>query len=1246
MKDLQRKDYKGWLPSADATNGPKNCLLRADNLVLDDLGILSLRKGSAVLHGPLADLDVHSLYSTVMTGTRYRMAGAGANVYANGVSLATVFAGAGDIIFGSAKGQILMARSTTKKRYDGTTVRNWGLAAPTTVPTIAPLASDYKAFGEFDVAGGDYANWHVTLGTGDHVAGSGGGADTALEITTDAAGAAEFHKHFATVNFTVYDAAQTGSDDDLFQVLVYITDPFVLNYLSVWVGVAAGGCTPDCFRYTWDFIVNPKPQQGWNLLEVKRGDFARFGNDPARGWTTVVDTTFVIECSEPSVLVFDTVNFRGGNASPITGNTKYCYCSVYNSGEYFAISGKSPETPETKLTRQGATITIPMAIFATLDAQVNEIWLYRFSTYLGEFMRVKVINDVAAHRAAGTDMVESDLLSDADVLIINLPLQIDNLPPPDSIVDIAGPYYMRTMVLTATELHVSRRNNPDSFSAGQVFKAASKDETALWVRQALGGLYIGTTKDIYRLDGDGAEYPDGTINFKIDHCNLGNPPISNAVGQEGNALVYLASDGWRAFTGSNSEPFAGDLGLLFRGETRHGVSPANLATGRFRLAMAKGLMTAITPEGADTVSSVVLHRKDFVNDRWYRHTYPAAWRSIFVERDGTLIAGDTAGYIYQLDIGTPDVTTDIPVVIWTIADDDNLSRNRKDPQDYQALYNTSGEQVTINLHLDGAAGSSMTLSPGPVAGQVLYEIKINTLGVFRQVQQRITGSFHTFKWLESTICYLPRAELATWRQNRPETPSPNRRRFTGLSLVIDTLGAAAAVTPYLDGVAQAAVNVTTSFPISVQVNFATEVVGRDLWASVAKATGFELYKIEPIISASLPPLAFFVNNRPETPSPNRRRFTGINLVIDTLGAAATVTPYLDGVALAAVNVTTANPLSRQVNFTAEQVGRDLWASVACATGFELYKIEPIVSASLPPLVCFVENRPEVPSGHRKRFAGLNVVIDTLGAAATITPILDGVAQAPVNVTTANPLPQIINFDAVVGYDLWARVVKGTGFELYKVDPIIIENLPVKMRGRIPNSNFDYPGAKMCSSLKFRVCTLGALRTFTPIVDGTALATFTLNSGAEPDTYLYQFSPLQMATDIAFSVDGDIELYEFGPVVAYKQPLPRKMWDTGSGFALDNSDFNWIAEVVLKALAPAALTIVPYFDDTAFFAQTVPVEPGKVVLYHVRMPRGFRGSVPRFVITCAGGVEFTPYWLEVCWRGTKSRSQKPRRVYPS
>ncbi len=167
MPALIRSSFgRGWVPDADPVNGPVDGLLRMDNLVLDELGVLSLRQGSTKINpAALTDPDVHSLFTSQLSGARYRMAGANNAVYANGSSIITGVAGSGDVAFGSYLGQILIGRSTTKRKYDGTTVRNWGIAMTGGAPTVAAVAADSKVFASCDSGETTWADNEVGAAT-------------------------------------------------------------------------------------------------------------------------------------------------------------------------------------------------------------------------------------------------------------------------------------------------------------------------------------------------------------------------------------------------------------------------------------------------------------------------------------------------------------------------------------------------------------------------------------------------------------------------------------------------------------------------------------------------------------------------------------------------------------------------------------------------------------------------------------------------------------------------------------------------------------------------------------------------------------------------------------------------------------------------------------------------------------------------------------------------------------------------
>lgn len=1100
MDILARRSFaRGWSPDVDAVNAPKDALLRADNLTLDEMGIVAGRSGAAFINsaGALPETDVLSLYTAVLNGTRYRLAGAGNAVYApNGASLGAVFAGAGEIVFGSHRGQILVARSTTKKKYNGATLANWGVSMTGGPPTGAILAADGKTFATCD--NGEAPGFVANEGAVAQAQGQDGTANNSVQLTPNATtGRGTMTKTFAAAtDFTAYDAGGVGIDQDLLTFYVYITEPTSLRGLTVLIDVNAASANlfqDDYYSFTVrndepipltldtpsalladdytharvDGIQGDQPATsplsqlrpdapvanvGWNKVQIPRSAFARSGSTASTGWSTVKAIRFVAEMAgggAASVIRIDTVRILGGNNRPLTGTYKWIFVYVANANGYLAFSAPSAASSETTLQGNGARITAPAD--ASRDSQVNEIWLYRFGGTLDQYYRVSVTTGVAG---VGAVALTDDTLADRDALTVNLPLDIDITTPPDSIISLAGPYYGRTFALTATNLYPSRRNNPDGFSAGQVINVCGPDETALWVRKAFGGLFIGTTKDIYALEGDGAEFPDNTMNFTLRGLSIDHPPTTNAMAQEGNLLIYLADDGWRALAGgANSTSLVGNTSLLYRGQTRHGVSPVNLTTGHFSAAIAKGQLVCVTPEGASTTSSSVVYRYVPTRSAWYRHVYTPAFRCVYREPDGTLLAGDTAGFIWQLDTGTQDNGANIPIVLWTPVDDNDQPYARKDPWDFRTRLDTGGATASLALHLDGASAAAATLTAAKTGEGVAHSILDGVVSVFTQVQIRLTGSFSTFRFYDFGLNYRERPILTT----------------------------------------------------------------------------------------------------------------------------------------------------------------------------------------------FVEPKPNTPSLQRRRFSGLQVIIDTLGGNAVVTPILDGTAQTPITVNTSEPTALSLTFDTLVGRDLWATISRSDGFELYQLEPRITETLPPVFRGLTPRGTFGTPGVKSISGLQLRLCTVAVARAITPIVDGEDQTAVSVTSALDDPTDLTIAFPAAVeGVEVSFRVDGDIELYDWRPLVSAIRPLGVEAWDSGP-LDLGTQELVWLREMYLKVRAGAALTVTPWFDGVSFPAVIATPETGVDTVVRIPVGRAYVGRQPRLVVTSPS--PFHPYWIKVVRRTSGLGTQKPALTIP-
>lgn len=1093
---------RGWVPDSDRVNGPADGLLRMDNLVLDELGVVALRAGSAKVNGsPLADLDVHSLATFVLNGTRYRMAGAGQAVYANGSSIASGLGSAsGDTAFGSHLGQILFARGSATKKYDGT-LRNWGIAMSGGAPTMAAIASDGKTFASFDSGESPAFTYEEDDGTGPgFAAGQDGTSGGALVLNPDTSTQrGSITKQFGSAqDFTSYDSGGVGTDNDLLQFWVYVTEPNALLSIALMIDVNPSSHNPfqDDY-YTHNFapgdlnaiapndatslppslanqgpaaetaITNagdrggtgaqsrvpvtgvspakPVANSGWSKLSVRRGDMTRTGSTSGKDWTTVSAVRLVVQMTKGGdPIEFDLLRIV---ANPLSGAYKFLYVYAFNSGTYVGLSAPSQLSALQQFQAQGATVTVPSD--GGRDGQVNECWVYMMGGVMDAFYRVAVKTGVSGTGSFNVTVSTSDL----DAMVANIKVQTDNGVPPSGILSIAGPYYDRTFALTLTSLYPSRRLNPDSFAAGQVILVAGADETCLWVKKAYGGLYVGTTKDIYRLDGDGAELPDGTINFTKTPLNIDHPPLNDGVAQDGNLLIYFAADGWRALNGASSVLLTADTSLLYRGKVRHGLGPINTVTGRFRAAISRGQMVVLAPMGAETTSTVRVMRHVPTRAGWYYASYVQPFRVVYSEPDGTLIAGDTAGTVWQLDTGVDDGGTAILFTLWTKVDDNGTPYQRKDPWDVRARLDTGGTVIDVAILQDGSEVEGMTYTPA-ASGEGLAPTDLSLLVPCFQLQLRAAGFVRSFHFYDFAIAY-----------------------------------------------------------------------------------------------------------------------------------------------------------------------RD----------------HPILSY-------FVEQKPVPPSSTRRRFSGITALIDTLGGAATVTPMLDNVAQTPFSVSTPTAEGRSLSLPAVVGRDLWARVESVGGFELYDVTPRIIETLPPVVQGVLPKTNAGYSGVKTLSGVRLRACTLAVTRLVTVYLDNVAIQTFPIKSGAnDPDDFTLPFPAAQTARDFTIGFDGDVELYEWAPIVTTSQPLGVLAWDSGP-IDLGDRDLVWIRRIDMKVNASAALTVTIWLDGVVVTAVSVPVTGGADTVYNLPVPRGTKGRQPRLVVTSTG--PFFPYWLRVVERVTGLGTEKMHPTVPA
>lgn len=242
MPNIYNRDFSGgWKPSSDASNSPPNVLPRADNLDLEDEGVLSLRQGSDTI-ATSEGSDVVSLHSVELDGTARIILASPTSVYEiedetlSGLSI--TLDGDNDAAIDSTSGHALIASGTAKKKYDGTTVRNWGIATPLEAPEVGGVPLEDLTIANFTQASAEFV---ASEGTVSYVTGQDGVANAATGLLPAVGtGRAEMTYAFPTVrNLQDFSGAQGGLFD-VFEFWFVSPDPTRFRFLQIAFGLDTG----------------------------------------------------------------------------------------------------------------------------------------------------------------------------------------------------------------------------------------------------------------------------------------------------------------------------------------------------------------------------------------------------------------------------------------------------------------------------------------------------------------------------------------------------------------------------------------------------------------------------------------------------------------------------------------------------------------------------------------------------------------------------------------------------------------------------------------------------------------------------------------------------------------------------------------------------------------------------------------------------------------------------------------------
>lgn len=241
MPNLINRDFSGgWKPSVDESNAPPNVLLRADNLELQEQGVLSLRRGHEVLTTNTTSA-VEDVAEFELGGAPVKLTKTGVAVYAGTTGLG-VTAPAGSIAFGAVDGHALISAGTLHKKYDGTTVRNWGVEAPLEAPNVYNVALASKTVADFSQASAEFT---AAEGTRTYVTGQDAVANAATGLQPAAGtGRGEMSYTFASAQDLLNFSGGEGGQFDTFEFWFDNGDPVKFLDMEIVFGISDSSVDP------------------------------------------------------------------------------------------------------------------------------------------------------------------------------------------------------------------------------------------------------------------------------------------------------------------------------------------------------------------------------------------------------------------------------------------------------------------------------------------------------------------------------------------------------------------------------------------------------------------------------------------------------------------------------------------------------------------------------------------------------------------------------------------------------------------------------------------------------------------------------------------------------------------------------------------------------------------------------------------------------------------------------------------
>lgn len=881
LDNFSWRDFSGgWQPSNDDRNGPRNALLKMDNLELDKNGALSLGGGTTVL-GNAYGASVHSLFSNNVGATRHVYAAdVSGNLFRDGISIGS----GGDALnaaFSQAFNYTLIADGNLRKKDLGSgTPQNLGLVTPPSPSVVldgylyaTALASVATTLLSGTIAGGGPLQFFDVFADGTDftwvLQGQNGGS---FGSNANA---------FSAVNSTGTFVPYTASPLDVFLLKLSNDIPhagrnvlqgiksITLDFLLIDAGTP-GDIVTDYYTATID--VSQLPFSTNLTLPLRRGDFTKIGNSPIFDWghvrgyriSIVGDEQFYISTLTIPDIIFagdlpgtpvSPTNVVSGDISNFalllnTSNPPYqlVQVNVNDTGDYVALSQIS--VPSGSFNGSLQTFRI-LPDISGLEAQVNKIRIFVRGGNLSLWYQILEFATgsftVPQYWSASEDAVQTLGITINESLI-----SVNSTGLTDKIFEIIGPIEGRWLYFTTKFMYPSDINNPDLYNPTLgVRTTGSNSEKFLWARRVSNSsILVGTSVQVYLLTGTFITLPDGTVDLYYRGLGCSHPPISYDATEYSGTVYYLASDGWRTINenGDNFSLVSPVTDALYRGDTNYGYSvnikvPPGVV--RFPVVMALNkLWCGITGQGRIEVL-------DPTRKYWKSFAFGKGDISaICSTQDGNILAffnGDNK--IRVLDVRSSllvDGDTLQTINILSPVFDNSTPHQRKDTSTIVFRGYTGNAAVSIYI-IDNTNTSYLV---GTVTTAGILELSLDVSQVIQKLktfQFFITGNVSNFV-LEEIIFYfqtrpVPLTYLRIYNQN---FGSAGKKRLRNWPCLIDTSGRTVSFTPINDNNAGTPTNLITVDKTTKNIFYKTDIFAVDYGGILYCSEGtFEFWDMMP-----------------------------------------------------------------------------------------------------------------------------------------------------------------------------------------------------------------------------------------------------------------------------------------------------------------------------------------------------------------------------------------------------------------